>query len=372
MRVDLTKIVDRYFGSLVCLILGLFNIGKEKGEVKTIVMMQFWGLGETVCTLPAIRRAKELYPDAKITVLTTTRVKDIYTGIDYIDDLEIIEPGFLNVLRYITSNIRSFDLAIDMEEYLNVSAIMAFFIARYRKGYSHGVRSMLFHEKVFYDDRKHVTYAFMDLVDRSVKDVDALGRLHVDEKDKKAVDALLKAEGLNKRLVGMVVTTAESARSRMWPHDRFAELADRLIEDYDVQVVIIGAPHEKELARNVMDMMKNPAVSTCGKTNVKQMFYLCSSCDLVISNDTGPMHIAAAMGTKTIGLFGPNLPERFGPFGKGNIGIYKGRICEYSPCINVHKGEVPDCYFSRNSEDYQKCMKNISVQDVLKEADKRI
>jgi heptosyltransferase-2 len=75
------------------------------------------------------------------------------------------------------------------------------------------------------------------------------------------------------------------------------------------------------------------------------------------------MHIAAAQGTKTLGLFGPNIPLRFGPFGKDNIGLYKGSNCEFSPCINVHKGQVPDCIYSKNSSNYQKCMKNISVGD---------
>ena len=84
-----------------------------------------------------------------------------------------------------------------------------------------------------------------------------------------------------------------------------------------------------------------------------------------IGNDAGAMHIAAAQGAKTIGLFGPNIPLRFAPYGKNNISIYKGEICEFSPCINVHKGEVPDCLYPKHSGDYQKCMKNIKVEDVL-------
>ena len=84
------------------------------------------------------------------------------------------------------------------------------------------------------------------------------------------------------------------------------------------------------------------------------------------------MHIAAAQGTKTIGLFGPNIPERFGPYGKGNVSIYKKYSCKFSPCINVHKGQVPDCLYAKNSNDYQKCMKAITIDEVLKEADKML
>ena len=76
------------------------------------------------------------------------------------------------------------------------------------------------------------------------------------------------------------------------------------------------------------------------------------------------MHIASAMNIKTIGLFGPNTPTRFGPLNKKSKAIYKKMPC--SPCINVHKGQVPECFYSEVSKDFQKCMKEIKVNDVLR------
>ena len=111
-------------------------------------------------------------------------------------------------------------------------------------------------------------------------------------------------------------------------------------------------------------LAKKKIVNLAGKITLKQLFYLTEKCNLIISNDAGGMHIAAAQGTKTIGLFGPNLPVRFRPLNKKSLSVYKGKICKYSPCINVHKGEVPDCCYK--GKDYQKCMKEIKVEDVLK------
>ena len=102
-------------------------------------------------------------------------------------------------------------------------------------------------------------------------------------------------------------------------------------------------------------------MNLAGKMSLREFFAFIEKCNLVVSNDTGVMHIAAAQGVKTIGLFGPNLPVRWGPFGKGNISLYKGEVCKFSPCINVHKGEVPECRFG----DDNKCMKEINVEDVL-------
>ena len=141
-----------------------------------------------------------------------------------------------------------------------------------------------------------------------------------------------------------------------------------------IKIIFVGALNEFDLIQSLQGKMENKekSINSAGKITLNQLFYLISKSKLFIGNDAGPMHIAAAQGIKTLGLFGPNLPLRFGPYGKGNIGLYKGNICEFSPCINVHKGQVPDCLYPRDSNDYQKCMKNISVDDVLKEVEKLV
>ena len=157
-------------------------------------------------------------------------------------------------------------------------------------------------------------------------------------------------------------------------YERYAELCDEIIAKHNAKIIFVGNSDEIELVEIIQKNMelKDKTINAAGKITLNQLFCLIGKCNLFIGNDAGPMHIAAAQGIKTIGLFGPNLPVRFGPYGKGNIGLYKGYNCEFSPCINVHKGEVPDCLYPRNSNDYQKCMKNISVDDVLKEVEKLI
>ncbi|MFC1769003.1 glycosyltransferase family 9 protein [Nanoarchaeota archaeon] len=358
MKVQVVRFLDRYFGGLLCIILGLFP-RKRDSEGKSILCVQLWGIGESILTLPAISELK------KVKVLVTERNKDVFNG--YFD-VEVIKTDPLSVFKFILKNRNKYDIVIDFEEYLNVSSIISYFVGKRRIGFSHALRSRLYTDKVDYNDKQHCSQTFMDLMKPLGIEKEVKKLLPLKYGDRRVVDQFFDEVKIEKGdyLVGMSSGLAESAKSRMWPLDRVAKVADYLIEKKNAKIVFIGSKEEKKLHDSIISKMKGDAINTCGKFNLIQTFDLIERMSLFIGNDSGPMHIGAAMGTKTIGLFGPNLPIRFGPV--GGTGIYKGELCMYSPCINVHKGEVPNCYYK--GEQYQKCMKNISVDDVLRVIEK--
>ncbi len=371
MVVGIIKFVDRFIGNTLCLFLWFYKILKKKPSdtVNNIIVLQFWGIGETVLTLPALKALRQRLPKSKITLLATLRNKDVYECSKNYDNLEIISLSPIAITKFMLKNHNKFDLVIDMEEYLNISAIISLFVGAKRVGYSHGLRSILYTDKVKYNDAQHACKTFLDLIKplSSKFKIVQLEKLIVGNEDKQAVDNLLSKLGISKKdkVIGIVPGAAESAKSRMWPGDRFARLADKLIENYKSKVFFLGAGYERALIGNIQDSMKNKSFNLAGRISLKQSFYLIEKCSLLISNDTGPMHIAASQGTKTLGLFGPNTPVRFGPFGKHNVALYNGKSCKYTPCVNVHKGQVPDCLYTKRSGNYQKCMKSIAVEDVL-------
>ena len=377
--VAIIKFVDRHAGNFICNFLGLFNRGKSgKADAEKILVVQLWGIGETILALPAIEALRKRFPKAEISVLATPRNMDIFFGNKNVDNVIVIRLNPFSVLSFILKNLKKYGLVIDMEEYLNVSAIISFFSGRRVIGYSHNSRAKLYTDKVKYNDRQHAAHTFLDLV--RLLDVDyeisKLPHLNFSKNDKNFVGKFLKNSGIKRNdfIVCVAPGVAESAKSRMWPYDRYAELCDEIIAKHNARIIFAGSSGETGLIEDILSRMenKNKAVNAAGKITLNQLFYLISKCKLFIGNDAGPMHIAAAQGVKTLGLFGPNIPLRFGPYGKGNIGLYKGYNCEFSPCINVHKGQVPDCLYPKSSNDYQKCMKNISVDDVLKEVEKLV
>lgn len=373
------KLVDKHLGSLICNFLGIFNKHNplDIPKIDKILVVQLWGVGETVLTLPSLHALRKRFPNSQINVLATSRNNDVFFNNKDLNGLILLKLNPLSILGFIFKNIKKYDLVIDMEEYLNISAIISFFAGRRVVGYSHGARAKLYTAKVKYNDEQHAVQTFLDLA-RALGidcDTDKLLSLNFSKNDKNAVDRFLKSSGITKNgfIVCVAPGAAESAKSRMWPYDRYAELCDEIGIKHKARIIFVGSSGESELIDSIQKKMESKkTINAAGKITLNQLFYLISKSSLFIGNDAGPMHIAAAQGIKTLGLFGPNLPIRFGPYGKGNIGLYKGYNCEFSPCINVHKGQVPDCLYPKNSNDYQKCMKNISVDDVLKEVEKLV
>ncbi|MFH1317257.1 MAG: glycosyltransferase family 9 protein [Candidatus Woesearchaeota archaeon] len=372
MSVKSIKILDKYIGTLVCLKLGILNkifFRKKLKGVNRILVIQLWGIGETILTLPAIKALREQYNDSEVDILTTRRAKDVFEGQGFFDNLIVIETNFLSILGFVSKNYRKYSLVVDFEEYLNISSIISFFVGKFRIGYDNRIRGMTLSKSVSYNDKQHVVETHLDLIRLIGYEGTVLNleRLMYGDKDKKYIESLLNDNKVSKNdfLVGLFAGAAESAKSRMWMKERFAELGDRLIDEKNTKIVLLGSSDDIKLNDEIIRLVKNKGkiVNLAGKTSLQQLFYLEERCDLIISNDSGPMHIGAAMGTKTIGLFGPNLPVRWRPFQKDSVGLYKGEICEFSPCINVHLGQVPECLQSGHNNI---CMKNIKVDDIMK------
>ena len=367
--VNLIKFLDRHIGPIICLALSLFSFTKKNGSCKRILLIQLWGIGETVLCLPAINALRQKYKNTTIDVLTTKRVNEAFYNNKNLDNVRVLSLNPFSIKWFILKNLRKYDLAIDMEEYLNISAIIAFYAGKERIGYSHGIRSKLYTKKVVYNDKQHVSQTFMDLlkplgIDKKVKNLE---KLNYSDDDKKNVDGLLERNNISKKefIAGLGIGAAESVKERMWPKERFAAVADYLAEKCNAKVIFAGNDNERSLADEAIRMMKNKdnAFNAAGQTTLREMFYLASLCKLFIGNDSGPMHVAAAQKARTIGLFGCNLPVRFAPFGKGNLSIRKQ---SGEPCINVHKGQVEKCRYGMENT----CVKKIQVKDVIEAINK--
>jgi len=197
VSVNAIKFLDKYLGSLLCLFLSINKILSHKkiNKYDKILLIQLWGIGETILTLPTIKALREKYKTSEIDVLVTSRNKEIFHDNKDIDSIRVLSLNPFSIKLFMSLNFKKYDLVIDMEEYLNISAIIAFFTGKERIGYSHGIRSNLYSETVPYNDKQHVVHTFLDLLKPLgiKKTVEKLPKLNYSLKDKQKMDSLLCA-----------------------------------------------------------------------------------------------------------------------------------------------------------------------------------
>ena len=175
--------------------------------------------------------------------------------------------------------------------------------------------------------------------------------LFVNEEVKKKASQVLDSFDIKEKdmLVGFNPGVGPGFRRRAWRREGYAKLGDLLIKHYGAKVIIFGGPDDVALACEIEGRMKESPINLAGKTTLKELTYLISKCDHFITGDTGPMHIAGAMGTKIIALYGPNLQTPYG--GKGHLILYAKLSC--IGCGGDSKCQTLDC------------MKAITANDVL-------
>ncbi|MBW3012540.1 glycosyltransferase family 9 protein, partial [Candidatus Woesearchaeota archaeon] len=359
MDIALIRKIDKSIIAFLCIFFGLFvkifaRRKFDKSKVKKILVIKLWALGDSVISLVLINQIRKKFPKAQVDVLVQDRNKDVYWGNKDINNTHIL--GFFKFIKLF----RRYDLCFDTEPYLNISALIAFFLSRYRVGFAEQTRSILYHKTVKFKRTQHMVQNYLDKLRVLGFDVDAdkLVKIQMPKPYKENVERLLKSYGIKPRdyIVGITPGVAETVKSRMWPIERMAELADKILDKYKVKIIFVDSPGNKVFVEKIMSMMKHKdnVYNLAGQTKVTESFYLIEKCSIFISNDTGPMHVAASQGVKTIGLFGPNTPKLWGPYGKKNIALYHKVQC--SPCILNEKGIFPECIYN-GTKLYQQCMK---------------
>jgi len=374
-KVELFKKIDKVIGTPICFLLGgldklLFRKKNLKLQWKRILVIKLIAIGDLVVALPTIKALKKSFPEAYLAILITPRVKEVVEGFPYLDKIisyDILgkDKGIRGLFKIISLLKKErFDLVIELDHYYRITSLITFFAGiKNRVGFDlpgQGRRGLVT-IKVPYLTKVHEVETFLEVAKEVGADISdkELVEIWTSDQDKNYVDNFLKEVGVTEEdfLVGIHPGTGPSATSRRWAPKKFAQLADWLIKEKKAKVIFTGANSEIDLINESVRVMTSKPIIAAGRMNLKQFVELCRRCKLFICVDTGPLHIAAAMKTKVIGLYGPNTPIKWGPYGKGHIAIYKNLPC--SPCTKQYLGQVSKCK-------KPKCMEEIEVEEVMK------
>ena len=329
--------------------------------MRNILLIKLRYIGDVLLATPVLRALKAAYPQATLTVAVNAGTEDMLAHHPDVDEVLVVKKGPLTMqLRFLSAlRRRRFDCVVDLTDG-DRSALLAWLSgAAVRIGFNeeHRWRGLLY-TQIAAPPAGDVHRIERDLAVLRPLQIPLNGTvptLHLSEEDERAADRILQEAGFPRQgTTPPLVMLQPGARYwfKAWPEDRFVELADRLARDCDCRMLIGGDRQDAELAERIFRRTRATCAVVAGRATLLQFAALLKRCALFVGNDSGAMHIAAAMGTPLVALFGPSNPGEWGPRGGQAEVIYKGLDCRV--CFH------PTC---RRGED--NCMRRISVDEVF-------
>lgn len=383
MRIATMKAVDRQVGRALCAVLGQLFPARpqampEPSSVREIALVKFWGMGSIVLMTPAVELLRERYPDARLTFVTQAANRELLAMVKGVDEVMTLELGkgpaaFLGSLLKLVTGARGrrFDLWIDAEFLTRFSAILTGVSgARVRAGFHvpEVSRGNLHDVRVPFNVHWHMIDNFCLVASNELSPPGEERPLQAFKPTAQAALSLgnqLAAAGLAPGEPYLVLNpnAGELALERRWSVERFAQLADALAPHFPGKLVLVGAPAERDYVARVIERVKaqDRLIDLSGRTTLPELVALFAEAKLLVSNDTGPLHLACAVGTPTVAIFGPESPTLFGPRGPQHRVVSRGLAC--SPCLNVHNGRTVSCRYETT-----RCVAEIGVLEVLSAA----
>ena len=316
-------------------------------------------IGDAVMALPALYSLREKFPFATITIIGLPHISELFYESPYVDEIRVYKKESPFSLRP-----RKFDMALLLPNSFSSALLVLLAGIPLRCGYNRDGRGFLLNRPVRVTPqikRVHQVEYYLHLV-RSIEHVlgtefnsipNRMGALLFLSKDeiRQAKETLGKNQITPEDLLIGINPGATYGSSKRWYPERFSQVAGALVQKYHAKIILFGGPGERDIAEEIVRASGCSLLNMAGQTTIRGLMALLSQCRLLITNDSGPMHIAAALGVPVAAIFGSTDPALTTPIGTGHVVVRKDVPC--SPC------------FRRECPTNLECMDLIQVEDVL-------
>jgi heptosyltransferase-2 len=314
----------------------------SKGQITRILVVELWNIGDIVLAMPFLAQLRALFPAARITMLARPYAKTILAGTDLVDEFIDTDLGWTeratrfnplgynwNELRRVRRALRScqFDIAFKSRMHVREHVVLAISGAKRRVAFAFGRGDRVLTDAIpVGDPNRHKAADWLELLKPFGGHVDAApARLKVDEAEGRWAAAFLAEHGIsaNDRVVG--IHPGASVPAKRWPLDRFVQVAAVLAQRPGVKVLAFVEPTASRfpLPASRLEGYGDAVTRVNGvvpaKVDLRQLIALIQRCDVLVCNDSGPMHIAGALGVPTVAVFGSGIQKWFSPLGEGHI-----------------------------------------------------
>jgi heptosyltransferase-2 len=313
--------------------------------MKILIRATNW-VGDAILALPALRVVRKRFPDAEIAIVARPYVADIYRDQEICNqlipyDLKGLHAGFFGRER-LAAELRGqkFDVALLLQNAFDAAWLAWRANIPERIGYARDARRLLLTKAVpiprHGEVPAHEKFYYLELLRRggwldSVQDESFIG-LNVSEEKRQCAHEVLRKSGARQGVRRIAIGAGASYGSaKCWPPSRFAEVANRLQAEADADVILFGTAAEATVSTAISAEMRQPPIDLTGKTAISDLPALLSQCHLFIGNDSGAMHVAAAVGVPIVAVFGPTDPLGTAPVTPQCTVVQQKPYC--SPCF---------------------------------------
>ncbi len=335
-----------------------------------ILLFKIGAIGDTLMTTPLIRQLRKNFKDASIDYLIGEHSYGVLGGNKHLDSIIkfdeniFFEKNFkewINLIFKIRKRKYDVIFVLDKHRVFNLTAFL--FGIKKRVGFDRLGEGNFLTYKVPYFGRKHEIFYYLDLLrglglEPNYKDWEM--DLHLNKSDLKFAEVFFDKNKLkSKKVVGVCPGGARNMGVgdddlRRWGTKNYIDLIKKL-KERGFEILLIGGNTDKEIEEKILKEVK--CVSAIGKTSLKESAALLKKCDVIICNDSGPMHLAAAVNKKIISIFGPTLPSEKAPLHKESKYIWKQVGC--NPCYDLWGRHPKVCPYKKD------CMNSITVEKIL-------
>lgn len=336
-------------------------------DVRHVVVAKLWGIGNLAMVLPLVAAVRRRHPAARITFLTLERNRALLAGQPTLDALVTVRDHgvgapLLDLLRAARRLSRErVDLFVDCEQFLTAAGLVGRLCgARFTVGFAtpHQRRPGLHDRTVPCTGDRHMALGFAALFAAAGVPTEGVAshEIALEPDAVRAVEERFDAT-LPRPWVVLHPGSGDNFPGRRWPQERFAALGARVAAEFGGTLFVSGGSAEAPLVEELVATLAGHGVAAtplAGTLRLPELVAFLARADLVVSNDTGPVHLAAAVRTPVVAFYGPNSPRLYGPLGDGHHALYRPLPC--SPCLTNQNGKSSRC-------ELPLCIRRIAVDE---------